>query len=200
MEGLMSEFISLLEMRAELLARSKPDANWLRYWRQIGPLDHATVAANAGALHVLPVRFHSDRTFDFQPDGSGVLSAILEVLDTDGEGVIDVIAWPVHRPDKFATAVTAAEALGLAQVEDPSSYAGGRPLRVWRNPENWLRNGCSGVVIINPRSSPRWLSAAAGNIAGEDVEHARELARQLHGYFPAERLLAPLLPKSKVAA
>jgi hypothetical protein len=188
----MSEFISLLEMRAELLARSKPDANWLKYWRQIGPLDHATVAANAGALHVLPVSFHSDRTFDFEPDGSGVLSAILEVLDGDGEGVIDLVAWPVHRPDKFASAMRLADALGSSQVEDPSSYVGGKPLRVWRTPETWLRNGCCGVVLLHEASAPRWLSAAPGSIACEDAGHARQIARLLHPLFEMRRILVPM--------
>ena len=42
------------------------------------------------------------------------------------------------------------------------------------------------------RLPPRWLGAAIGPIAGRDINHARAIARLLHGFVPPHRIMAPL--------
>ena len=42
-------------------------------------------------------------------------------LDADDETVLDLVAWPLDRPDRFATALGVAEGLGLARVCDPAT-------------------------------------------------------------------------------
>jgi hypothetical protein len=46
--------------------------------------------------------------------------------------------------------------------------------------------------VLDPEEAPAWLGWALGNICGEDIEHAREIARILHGYFDRKRILAPV--------
>jgi hypothetical protein len=180
----------LLEARAELYERSLPTPEWLAFWTAAGPFDHAIIGAHAGSLSVLPVQFFADRTFDLTE--SGRLSAVVEVLDCDGETVVDLVAWPIDRPDKFATFHHRADALGVGQVQDPATYLGSRPLLVHRTPLAWLQAGCSGVVVLNELTAPRWLGAACGRIAGADVQHARELARLLYPFIEPHRIVVPI--------
>jgi hypothetical protein len=63
-------------------------------------------------------------------------------------------------------------------------------LMVHRTPMDWLRARCCGIVILNERA-PMHLAEALGPIAGADVEHAREIAKLLHGLVPRRNILAP---------
>jgi hypothetical protein len=65
-------------------------------------------------------------------------------------------------------------------------------LLIHRTPLAWLKAGCLGAVILNRLTAPIWLGAAMGPIAGENLEHARELARLLHPHVSPRRIIAPL--------
>src|SRR4051812_9139152 len=72
----------------------------------IGP---GVVAARAGVLGLCPIRFFAGPRFDFADDGEP--GAVIEVFDADDETVLDLVAWPLTDPDRFATALGVAEGL-----------------------------------------------------------------------------------------
>ena len=117
---------------------------------------------------------------------------MIEVFDEDGETTVDLMAWPLDKPDQFACALGRADGLGLWQVRNPATYFAGRPLQVWRTPLAWLQASCLGAVVFDTSSARSWLSAAPGLIAGQDIAHARGLARLLHPFVEPTRILAPL--------
>lgn len=149
-----------------------------------------TIDAHAGTLIFRHVQFLPDRRFDFADPGP--VAAVIEVLAEDGVTSVDLVAWPIDDPKLFATALGNARALGLWQARNPATYYGGWPLRIWRTPLAWLRNGCRGAVVLEPGSASCRLAAAPGLIAAEDLTHGRELARLLHPYFDPARILVPL--------
>jgi hypothetical protein len=183
----------LLAMRAQIYD-TLPTREGNAYRASLG-IDHATIEAACGVVVVAPVQYFRDRSFDLIEDGeAGFLSAIIEVFDADARTIIDLVAWPLNRPDKFATALRRGDGLGIWQVLDAGSYAYSpeRALRVHRTPESWLRARCQGVVILNTPSAPRWLAAAPGPLLAEDLDHGREIGRLLHPLFDPRRILAPL--------
>lgn len=179
----------LEELRAEFCDLAGWSPAWADYVHGHA-LDLAMVEAHAGAIGVCRVRFLPGRRFDFAPDGR--LAAVIEAFGADDDRVLDLVAWPVERPDKFATALGRAVGLGHARVESPATYHGGRPLRVFRTPLGWLQAGCQGAVILDPDAAPGWLPDALGPIAGEDIDHAREIARLLRPYVQPRRIVAPI--------
>lgn len=184
----------LREMRAELFAGLRElDPDGFRYRRELG-VDHPVIEAECGTVVCASLHYFAPRTFDFgaSDNARGIKSAVVEVFDTDRETVIDLCAWPLDRPDKFATAIRRADGLGVWRVTNPATYHVGQALRVHRTPDAWLRAGCDGVVILNPLSAPRWLAESPGQLIAEDIEHGREIGRMLHPFFPAHRILAPL--------
>ncbi|WP_018407677.1 hypothetical protein [Methylocystis rosea] len=183
---------SLLQCARATLYATLPTPEGNAYRREIGT-DWRTIEAACGCLVVAPVKYAADRTFDFlEPhERGGVMSAVIECFGADRVDTIDLCAWPLNRPEKFATYLRRADGLGVHAPVD-GYYFGGGGLHVFRTPEAWLRAHCYGSVILNSANAPRWLAAAKGNIAAEDVEHGREIARALHGFFDPRRILAPL--------
>jgi hypothetical protein len=189
---------SLLQNARATLYSILPTPEGSAYRREIGA-DWRTIEAECGCLVVAPVKYAADRTFDFiEPDErGGVMSAVVECLDEDRIDPIDLCAWPLSRPEKFATYLRRADGLGVHAPTD-GFYFGDGALHVFRTPEAWLRAHCYGAAILNSMNAPRWLASAKGKIAAEDVEHGREIARALHGFFDPRRILAPL-PRSAAA-
>ena len=178
----------LQRLRAELYETSEVSLEHVEFVRS-EKLNLQAVEAHAGVLVVRPVRFFPNRTFDLAING--VLSVVIEVFDDDDETVIDLVAWPVNRPEKFATAFGYAEALGLAQVCDPETYVDGQPLRIHQTPLAWVKAGCNGVVILRETSAFLWLPRALGNLAAEDLAHGQRVARLLHSFFDPARIVVP---------
>jgi hypothetical protein len=183
---------SLLQNARATLYAILPTPEGNAYRRELGT-DFRTIEAACGCLVVAPVKYAADRTFDFLEPGDqgGVLSAVIECFDAGRVEVIDLCAWPLNRPEKFATYLGRADGLGVHAPTD-GYYFGGGALYVFRNPEMWLRAHCYGAVILNATNAPRWLASAKGKIAAEDIEHGREIARALHGFFDPRRIIAPL--------
>ena len=178
-----------IELRADLYERADCGLAWLNYVRAEA-IDLTATYPFIGILAVTRVKLFPGRRFDFDDDG--IPAAVCEVISDDAETVVDLVAWPLHQPSKFATALGVADGLGTDQVRNPASYFAGQHLTVHRTPLRWLKAGCRGTVILNFATAPRWLGAALGSIAGEDLGHARELARLLHPYIEPSRVLAPL--------
>ena len=179
LQGLLADFYDRADPTPELLAYIRRE-----------PIPMGAVYAFAGMIAVARVRFFAGRHFDFDDDG--MPGVVIEALGDDAESIEDLVAWPLDRPDKFATALGRARGLGVDQARNPASIFGGKPLRVWRTPLAWLKAGCQGVVILNQSAAVLWLGDALGTIAGEDIEHAREIGRLLHPYVNPRRVLYPL--------
>ncbi|HEV2602993.1 MAG TPA: hypothetical protein VGU24_04955 [Microvirga sp.] len=179
---------AIQRMRGELYERAEHTAELYELIRREG-LDRRTIEAHAGLLVACPVKFLPDRTFEMVDHGTS--AAVIEAFDSDDCTVVDLVAWPFNKPDRFATALGHAGGLGLARVRNPASFYGGRPLRVYRTPLAWLKAGCGGVVVLREESAFLWLSAALGDLAAEDLEHARMLHRVLHPFFDPSRILVP---------
>jgi hypothetical protein len=180
--------LALLDYRAELGDRAEPSQEWKSYItaQQID----LTLYAFIGVLAVTRVQFLPLHRFDF--DDEGMPAAVCEVLDDDAETVIDLVAWSVTKPEKFGVALGIAAGLGTDQARNPATFFGGQPLVIRRTPLGWIKAGCRGAVILSRLLAPNWLGTALGNIAGEDLEHARELARLLHPHVSPRRIMAPL--------
>jgi len=144
--------------------------------------------AHAGIFAVCRCNFNG-RRFEF--DGDGVPAAVVEVLADDAATPIDLCAWPLDLPERFATALGEADLIGITNVTNPATFAGGRPLRVWRTPLAWLKAGCQGCAVLNPAGGRHWLPMAPGKLLAESLEHGRALRSMLGKDFDPNRLLVP---------
>lgn len=129
--------------------------------------------------------------WDFRADGEPL--AAIEILGRDDETPIDLVAWPVEgASEQFGTLLGRAVLLGEARVRNPATYFGGKPLRVFSTPLAWLHHKCLGVVILDPALAAPLLAEALGFIAGEDVQHGRQLAHLLRHLVHPRRVVAPI--------
>lgn len=186
-----SASLSITMARADALAHWDTTPAWFGFLRA-NDLDPRALEPFAGTIGVAPCRFtQPPRRFGFDPDGA--FAAFFEVLAIeDGELVVaDLVAFDVANPTIFGTLEGYGVLLGADQIENPSSYLGGRPLRVHRTPLSWLQAGCSGVVVLDERRAGARLAGALGNLACEDEEHARQVARITAGMLSPRRIVFP---------
>lgn len=186
-----SASLSITMARADALAHWDTPPAWFGFLRA-NDLDPRALEPFAGTIGVAPCRFTPPpRRFRFDPDGA--LAAFFEVLAIeDGEMIAaDLIAFDVAHPTIFGTLEGCGLVLGADQIENPASYLGGRPLLVHRTPLSWLRAGCQGIVVLDERRAGARLAGALGNLAGEDEEHARQIARITAGMFSPRRIVFP---------
>jgi hypothetical protein len=182
--------LALLDARAELFCRGEPSEEWLTYVRN-NAIDVATVCRFAGILAVTHCIFFG-RRFDFIEPGEREAepAAVIEALGDDAKTVVDLVAWPIEAPGRFASLFGDVAMLGADRVDSPASYFGGAHLQLYRTPLAWLQAGCSGAVIVDPFGAEIVLGRALGPVAGEDVDHAREIQKLTR--LPPQRVLAPL--------
>lgn len=186
-----SASLSITMARADALAHWETSPAWFGFLRT-NDLDPRELEPFAGTIGVAPCRFTPPpRRFRFDPDGAD--SAFFEVLEIeDGEIVVtDLVAFDVADPTIFGTLEGCGVLLGADQIENPSSYLGGRPLLVHRTPLSWLRAGCQGIVVLDERRAAARLAGALGNLLAEDLDHARELHRLMGRAFPTSRIRVP---------
>src|SRR5437016_290239 len=94
--------LMLLELRIDLQERADPTPEWLSYIRSAS-IDLSVCYPSCGILAVAAVSFLPGRYFEFDDDG--IPSAVIDVIGDDAETVIDLCAWPLRNPGKFATAL-----------------------------------------------------------------------------------------------
>jgi hypothetical protein len=184
--------LAMMAARAELVRRGDPHQWWLEYVRGQG-LDVPTVSRFAGMIAVTACIFEDNpRRFEFclPKDREAEPAAVIEALGDDAETVIDLVAWPLHAPDRFASLFGDVVMLGADRIANAASYFGGAHLQIFKTPLSWLRAGCTGAVVIDPHGAGIVLRRAVGPIAGEDLQHARAL--QKLSSLSASRVLAPL--------
>jgi hypothetical protein len=181
--------------RMAMLDFGIPSKMLIGYLRQEN-LDIDSINGFAGCYTVVPARFHRLRDVslsDIVPDGEP--SFIIEVLAADGEEVIDLVAWSLQDPRRFGKALPAdqgADMLGISDMTNPATFAGGGALRVWRTPLAWARAGCRGCVPLNRRWAGYWLSRVEGRLMVEDFRHGQEIIALVPPGFDRGRLLVPV--------
>jgi hypothetical protein len=177
--------------RGELDHRAAtPSRQHVHYWRE-HRLDPAMVAGFAGLLAVLPMRVFPQERFDFGEDGDP-LGAVVEAFDEDGETVLDLVAWPIAEPERVLSMFGRAPVLGMWAAMDPATFIFDRPLMVHRTPLDWLKSGCHGCAIVVPRLAARLFVELPGQIAAQDMPHARELRALLQSVVDVSRIVLPV--------
>jgi hypothetical protein len=158
------------------------------YVRHFG-LCHQTLLTHSGIFAVCLCIFAYDCSgrlvFRFDPEG--LPSAVITVLGCNGVDAIDLVAWPLHSRDEFATAVGGADMLGAWFM----TARGGLPLSIYRTPHNWLVGGCVGCVVLNEEWGGHWLHRAGGPFLAEDLQHAREIRTMLGVHAVKHTILVP---------
>jgi len=180
---------------AELAARIEATPEW-QYFRthqiNIDPLDNGAMR-RLFSFRLRRVKFSADRRFRDDAAGisAGVVAAMSKIDPTDrsaGRSVDTFVAYPLHRPDKFAPEAGRSSYWGTIVGGDQLPDEKMEPsVKVWRTPLRWLQNNCKGIVIVEP---PR---SAIGRLRGvtllaEDHDHAEELrAALVAAAYPAAR-------------
>ncbi|QTL03159.1 hypothetical protein J5J86_20770 [Aquabacter sp. L1I39] len=137
------------------------------------------------------VRFFARRRWDYHP--GGVPALLLMVRDSFAE-VVDVVAWPIARPDKWARLTAKAILLGEDALHQPQDG----PVAAHRTPLGWLAGGGRGVCILDPTYA--WKTLRTGPpLSGEDLAHAKELQAMLAPPEPPRVFVRQPLDRRKAA-
>jgi hypothetical protein len=193
--------MALLEARDELIERATYGINEFCDYRRAQGITWQAIEVHCGAMTVVPVRFFPGARFDFNDDEEGAHRAlVMEVLDFDAETVIDLAAWPLHRPEKVASMFGRSPLLGMHNVSNAATYSFDKALVVHRSPLGWLQAGGGGCAIVVPALAAHVLNDAPGKVSGEDAEHAREIGRLVSSIVDLGKIVAPLQPMRRAAA
>lgn len=183
--------LDLLLARAELLRRASVTISASAAYVAEHGLDHRLVEAHAGLLALISVEFCEPSRFEFADTGEP--AAVVEALDSDGETLVDLVAWPVADPTRVSTMFGRAPLVGGYAALNPATYFFDRPLQVHRTPLDWLKAGCDGCAVVVPALAARVLNDdVPGRIAGQDPGHAREIAALLESIVDIARVVAPV--------
>lgn len=183
--------LELIWARARMTRLGCATGEVSRYCARHG-LDIREIEAHAGACGVVRAVF-SGSWFDLpcEDDPDAVQAVCIEALGDDDETCVDLVAWPIDRPEAFAVMCDRAAMLGKANVVNAATYAFGEPLRLHRTPLGWLKERCCGAVILNPLGAAWELLEADGLIGVEDAEHAREIAASFDRLDYRRRIVIP---------
>lgn len=194
----MSIALDLLRARAQLYRAAQPHGAYLGYMRETGLGlrslgDPDPIAEHCGCMAVTTIRVDWEGHFEFAHPGEKnvTVAAVIEAFGRDGEALVDLVAWPVEKPDVVHTHLGRASMLGVANVYRATTYIFGKPLQVHRTPLEWLKAGCEGAVVIDPKQAAWTLLEAPGRIAGQDRRHSEELARIVGSLFDRSRFVSP---------
>jgi hypothetical protein len=182
---------AIYEARAELIDRATNTINEFSNYRRAHNISWEAIETQCGAMSVLPVRFFPGARFDFcnEPDAHQALA--MEVIDYDGETVLDLAAWPIRQPAKVATMFGRAPLVGMPNIGNAATYCFGKPLQLYRTPLAWLQAGGSGCAIVTPALAAHVLNEAPGKIAAQDEVHAKQLGRLLASIVDLTKIVAP---------
>ena len=182
----MISFDKLTWMRQRLLDLSEPTPEWWAYVKK-HRIDLQTLLPDCGsfaiALCTAVETIDDQYIFDFS--ANGVPCVVIEgqmIGNVDGIHellTLDIIAWPIHSPEHFATAMGPGAGVALlgpvAAFREPPDKT---PIKLCRNPESWLLNGCEGSVVLKPEAA-HWLTQSNAPLICEDAEHARYISQLL---------------------
>ena len=133
----------------------------------------------------------------FIEDGSGLFefddelgepAFVMAVHAVDAVTVIDLIAWPIMRPEAFGSFFGFAGLLGGDAAVNPASFID-EPCPIWSTPLSWLQADLHGCVVLDPRLAAPILRQAPGPFQCEDVDQAQWLVDT--GAIAVSELLVP---------
>ena len=134
----------------------------------------------------------------YHPSGDGAVVVIMPVVEWTPDGpylnaegfihpdgppafepiLVDLVAWRLRDPERWwFRRGEPALMLGRDNLEVAAWLES--PIKVFRTPLGWLRNGCRGVVLIN-RNGLESAFIGVRHLDAEDLEHGRELRDWLH--------------------
>jgi hypothetical protein len=116
------------------------------------------------------------------------------VATYEGGLLVDIVAWPLGKPRRYAALCRKAWALGGDDAlspnrlgEDPDRLP---PIHVYRDPMSWLRAGAEGLVILDAARARDELWPHS-ELRAEDETHGRELEALMVSPVWAGKVMVP---------
>lgn len=182
--------LDIMEARAELYSLAWFTRDFAAYVRHHN-LDIEQVAGFAGGHGIIDVVDCGAGRFDWTAPGDPFPAFVCEAYAEDGETTIDLVAWPISRPGTVLSMFGNAAWLGAWAAWNPASYCFGKALTIHKTPLDWLKSGCTGAAVVNPRLAARELIDLPGPIAAQDKQHGRELLAMAQALVNRNRILVP---------
>ncbi len=194
-------WLAELAARAEFLRRAgfEHQREWLSFIRMHG-LDLHRIGDFIGATGVLPITEFQGNRFDFARPGEGSPAFIIEARGEDETRFLDFVAQPLSAPERPLTMFGRVGLLGIWNASNASTYALGGFLVVHKTPLDWLRAGCQGSAIVDPKIAARQLYDLPGNVCGQDQRHSRQLLAMADGILDRKKFLTPVDSRWRVAS
>lgn len=180
----------ILLARAELYSLAGFTRELAAYFRKHN-LNPEHIAGFAGGHGIIDVVDCGNSRFDWSAPGDPFPAFVCEAYSGDGETTIDLVAWPINRPGAVLSMFGSAAWLGAWAAWNPASYSFGKALTIHKNPLDWLKSGCTGAAVVNPRLAARELIDLPGPIAARDRKHGRELLAMAQALVDRNRILVP---------
>lgn len=149
-------------------------------------VDHKAIVDRTGPL-CLRRALIDEKTFEIDNE-LGEPAFVMAVHNIDKISVIDLIAWPIWRPEEFVTYFGFGAVLGGDTAVNPTSFVD-EPCPIWSMPLSWMQADLRGCVVLSPRLAGPILASAPGYFQCEDVEHAQWLVDT--GAIAVSKLLVP---------
>jgi hypothetical protein len=157
------------------------------------PRDGATII-RTGGIRRTRARFAFEpalgRYFEFASDGLPCWA----VAAYEGGLLVDIIAWPIGKPRRYAPLARWAWALGADEALSPNRLGADLdrlpPVHVCRDPLSWLRAGCDGLVIVDAARAREELWHV-GELRAEDHDHGGEIEALMKAPAWAGRVMVP---------
>ncbi|GLK76715.1 hypothetical protein GCM10008171_19690 [Methylopila jiangsuensis] len=179
-------------LELEFLALPMPDRADLAFLREAGVPERA-LTAHATMTKVAPVSIDRGR-FEFQPGGEPMFVNAVRAFTSE---VQDLVAWR-PSPSVKLRLLGRSFALGEAAIDMAATYFADNALQVWRSPLDWLRAEGRGIVIVD-RAAVHDRLRDVPRIAGEDLEHSRQLRDALVPPRPTCRVVLHKTTMEKAA-
>jgi hypothetical protein len=198
---MIPHYKEMFQVRLQFLELALPTVDGNRWLRsQLIDIAHATNVA--GPIIEMEITSMPGGYFSFCEDRDGFMAFVMMVFDRDAETPIDFIAWTRDKPRRVFRYFGYADAFGVDQLYNPTSYYDDNGLMIRRTPMDWLFAGCTGAVILDYEEFGQRLHAARDEIpqcrlVGESLSHAREISKTLKPlpdnvriFVPASQLVA----------
>jgi hypothetical protein len=128
-----------------------------------------------------------------RPGEEAIPGIVLEALGADGETVVDLVAWPVDRPEHVMTMFGSCGFLGTFAVTNPASYYMGFALPLFRTPLEFLQVGCVGAVpIVLSIAAWTMFSMPEAKFEPRDTAHKQWLEVIRHSVMPRDQIKMPV--------
>jgi hypothetical protein len=192
---MIPHYKEIFQVRLQFLELALPTVDGNR-WLRSQSIDIAHATNVAGPIIEMEITSMPGGIFSFCEHAYGFLAFVMMVFDRDAVTPIDFIAWTRDKPRRVYRYFGYTDALGVDQLYNPATYYDDSGLMIHRCPLDWLFAKCVGSVVLDPIEFRERLSASRHEIpqcriVGENVTHARELARQFNPLPDNVRIFVP---------